>query len=73
MLYALSFTDKQALLRIYMSKGFEFNKAKEMVTKMNQNQMDMGKELRSKQKSEVEIKLKLQDKFQEEFMKLCAE
>ena len=71
MIYSLSFTDKQALLRIYMNKGFNFQEAKEMVNKLNQKQIQMGKEMKLKQKSESEIKQKLQNKFEKEFQKLC--
>jgi len=70
---SLSLNDKQALLRIYMKRGNEFEKAREMVTKFNRGQIELWGKLKQKKKSEVEIKQKQQERFEEEFMKLCQD
>jgi len=57
----------------YMKKyGLSQEEAIEMVTKFV-DEIDLIKaQMKAKQKSESEIKIKLQDRFEEEFQKLCC-
>ena len=52
--------------------GLSQEEAIEMVTKFV-DEIDLIKaQMKAKQKSESEIKIKLQDRFEEEFQKLCC-
>lgn len=61
----ITFQEKQALLRVLMKRGLDFNEAKERVKELVESQKILRKELKKQSKSEEEIKIKQQELLEE--------
>jgi len=60
------------LKKKHLANGYDSREAHTMITKFKEGLETIKYNMKSIKKSKAEIKLKLQEKFQEEFMKLCC-
>lgn len=61
----LTFHERQALLRILMERGLDFKKAKERLDNLVEVQKNIREDMKSKNKSEEQIKIKQREMLEE--------